>query len=119
MATLDPEPVRRSRAHVLVLCLALAAPLFLLALSDVSESEAGVSSGVLTTAQQIGGALGIAVLVAIAAARTDGVGGDPVAALNSGYHAALWCGASLSALAIPVALVAFRGGRDVAGAAHH
>lgn len=90
-------------------------PLFLLALSEVPEAEAGVSSGVLTTSQQIGGALGIAILVAIAAARTDAVGGDATAALNSGYHAALWCGAALALAAIPVALWAFRGGRDVAG----
>jgi EmrB/QacA subfamily drug resistance transporter len=94
-------------------------PLFLLALSEVSETEAGVSSGVLTTSQQIGGALGIAILVAIAAARTEAVGADATAALNAGYHAALWSGAAMSALAIPVALWAFRGGRDVAGAAHH
>lgn len=90
-------------------------PLFLLALSDVPEAQAGVSSGVLTTSQQIGGALGIAVLVAIAAARTDAVGGDPTAALNAGYQAALWVGAALAFVAIPVALWAFRGGRDVAG----
>ncbi len=94
-------------------------PLFLLALSGVPEAQAGVSSGVLTTSQQIGGALGIAVLVAIAAARTDAVGGEPTAALNAGYHAALWCGATLAAVAIPVALWAFHGGREVAGGSVH
>lgn len=92
-------------------------PLFLLALSEVPEAQAGVSSGLITTSQQLGGALGIAALVAVAAARTNAVGGDPTEALNAGYHAAFWCGAALSALAIPIALWGFRGGRDVAGGA--
>lgn len=93
-------------------------PLFLMAVSEVSEAEAGVSSALLTTSQQIGGALGLAVLVAVAAARTDAFGGSGPEALNAGYHAALWFGAALSTIAIPVSIWAFQGGRDVAGAAH-
>lgn len=90
-------------------------PLFLLSMSDVPESEAGISSGLITTSQEIGGAIGVAILVAVAAARTGSVAGDPTAALNAGYQAAFWCGAALSAIAIPVSLWAFTGGRDVAG----
>lgn len=94
-------------------------PLFLMAVSEVPESEAGVSSALITTSQQIGGALGLAVLVAIAAARTDAVGGGgSPEALTAGYHAALWFGAALCAIAIPVSLWAFQAGREVAGAGH-
>ncbi len=44
----------------------------------------------MNTSQQVGGALGLAVLASLAAAYTGLVSGtqDPVAALNSGYHAA-------------------------------
>jgi EmrB/QacA subfamily drug resistance transporter len=55
------------------------------ALSDVSGEDAGVASGLQSASFQIGGAVGIAVLSAVAAANTSGT--TPVA-LTSGYRIA-------------------------------
>lgn len=79
------------------------------ATSGVSDSEEGLVSGLLTTSQQIGSALGLAILIAVAAIRTRTVSGGAVeasaAALTAGYRAALLTGASFAAIAIVVSLV--------------
>jgi len=46
-------------------------PVLLAAMSDVPQSESGLASGVVNTAFMMGGALGLAVLASLAAARTD------------------------------------------------
>jgi EmrB/QacA subfamily drug resistance transporter len=65
-------------------------PVLLAAMSDVEPGEAGLASGVVNTAFMMGGALGLAVLASLAAARTHG---DSLAALTTGYHAAFLVGA--------------------------
>jgi EmrB/QacA subfamily drug resistance transporter len=75
--------------------------------SAASSHDQGLVSGLLNTAAQVGHALGIAVLVTIAAARTDAlaVGGEPTAAeLVSGFRLAFYVGATI---AIGGALAAF------------
>ena len=69
-------------------------PVLLAAMSDVEPSEAGLASGVVNTAFMMGGALGLAVLASLAAARTHG---DSLAALTTGYHAAFLVGALFAA----------------------
>jgi sugar phosphate permease len=44
------------------------------AMSDVAEERAGVASGLMSTAHEIGGALGIAVFSAVAVAVSGGIG---------------------------------------------
>jgi MFS family permease len=70
------------------------------AVSEASEADAGLASGMVTTAQQVGGALGLAVLVSIAASRASslvGGGHSPAAAQLAGSHVAFGVGAGLLA----------------------
>ncbi|GIF73609.1 MFS transporter [Asanoa siamensis] len=82
-----------------------------LAMSGARPDDAGLVSGVFNTTQQIGMALGVAVLSTLAAARTDGLlaAGRPAAdALTGGYRLAFAVGAGLVAVAFVVALTLLR-----------
>ena len=71
-------------------------PVLLAAMSDVEPSESGLASGVVNTSFMMGGALGLAVLASLAAARTDSLlrrRERSAAALTGGYHAAFVVGA--------------------------
>lgn len=77
-------------------------PLLLAAMSDVAPDQSGLASGVVNTAFMMGGALGLAMLASLAAARTEALlptGVDRIAALNGGYQAAFLVGACCAALA--------------------
>ena len=82
-----------------------------LAMSGVPDSDAGVASGLVNTTQQVGAALGVAVLSTLAAARTGHLlaAGRPAAdALTGGYHVAFGTGAGLAAAALVLAAVVLR-----------
>ena len=87
-------------------------PLILAAMSDVEPSESGIASGIVNTAFMMGGALGLAVLASVAAARTEAAlaaGSSQPVALNGGYQLAFALGA---ACAFVAAVAAFRFIRD-------
>jgi EmrB/QacA subfamily drug resistance transporter len=77
-----------------------------LGMSGATDADAGVISGAFNTVQQVGGALGLATLTALAASRTGG--GTSAQALTSGYHLAWAAGAILAGASIAVAAVALR-----------
>jgi MFS family permease len=77
-------------------------PMLLAAMSGVEPSESGLASGVVNTAFMMGGALGLAILASLAAARTTALqagGAAHLAAFNSGLQAAFLVGACAAALA--------------------
>jgi EmrB/QacA subfamily drug resistance transporter len=86
------------------------------AVSGIRDQESGLASGLINTSQQIGGALGLAVLATVANSRTDDVvassGGDPSAltnALTEGFQSAFLGGAAIAALGLVLTLVLIRG----------
>jgi len=79
-----------------------------LAMSGAPDTDAGVASGLVNTTQQVGAALGVAVLSTLAASRTGHLlaAGQPAAsALTGGYHLAFGTGAGLAAAALVLAAV--------------
>lgn len=82
-----------------------------LAMSGARPEDAGLASGLFNTAQQVGMAIGVAVLSTLAAARTDALlaAGDPAAtALTGGYRLAFGVAAALLAAAFAVAALVLR-----------
>ncbi|MEU6809354.1 MFS transporter [Streptomyces sp. NPDC046831] len=82
------------------------------AVKAVAEHETGVMSAVVNTAQRIGAGLGVAVLAALAADRTDATGGPHRAALNEGYQFTFLGAAALAAAGVLVGLWLVRRGRQ-------
>jgi EmrB/QacA subfamily drug resistance transporter len=72
------------------------------AMSGVTHHEAGMASGLLNTAQQVGGALGLAVLSSVATSKIAGAH-DP-ASLTDGFQGAFTVGAGFAALGVLLAL---------------
>jgi hypothetical protein len=86
-------------------------PVSIAALAGVSNEQAGLASGLLNTAQQVGGAIGVAVASSVAISRATNLlhsGSSQAAALTSGYSLAFWVMAGISAAGVVAALVLVR-----------
>ena len=82
-------------------------PLTLIATTGLADEDQGLASGLFNTSQQIGGALGLAVLSTLATSKAHAAGGAPLEALVVGFHWAFGVGAvvTLAALVVMVALL--------------
>jgi predicted MFS family arabinose efflux permease len=92
-------------------------PLTLIATSGVDRGDAGLASGLLNTSQQIGGALGLAILSTFAANRTTSVlsglpaapsAGEQASALVDGFRIAFAGGAAFMAAGAILLMVMLR-----------
>ena len=82
-------------------------PVTIGAVAGISRDDAGIASGLINASQQVGGALGLAVLATIANSRTDEAmakaGGDPSAlpqALTDGFQSAFLVGSGFAILGL-------------------
>jgi MFS family permease len=82
------------------------------AVSGVEPHEAGLASGLINTSQQIGGALGLAILATVANSRIDDLAasGTPQnVALTEGFQSAFLVGAGIAIVGAVLAIVLVSG----------
>jgi EmrB/QacA subfamily drug resistance transporter len=90
-------------------------PITIAALAGTKPQEAGLASGLINTTQQIGGAVGIAILSTVAVSTTDDAVADGTAvpvALTDGFVNAFWAGAGIALVGLLVSIFMVRG-RDL------
>jgi EmrB/QacA subfamily drug resistance transporter len=97
-------------------------PLTILAVSGTTDADAGLASGLINTAEQVGGAIGLAVLASVAASRTNtvlhaahGAQSALPAALTDGFSRAFIVGAAFAVLGVILALLFVENSRPAAG----
>jgi EmrB/QacA subfamily drug resistance transporter len=85
------------------------------AVAGTNDENAGLASGLINTSQQVGGALGLAILAAVANASTDNaVGVGRVVALNDGFRDAFLVGSffALAGAILAAVLIDSRDSRE-------
>jgi EmrB/QacA subfamily drug resistance transporter len=91
-------------------------PVTIAALSQVAPQEAGLASGLINTSQQIGGAIGIAIVSTVFTSYVNsnlkptlGGGGTIAQVYTTGYQHAFWALIALALLGAVLAFVLLRG----------
>ena len=98
-------------------------PVTIAAVTGTRPDEAGLASGLINTAQQVGGALGLAILAAVANGRTSDVIAsgvrNPAVALTQGFQDAFLVAAGFAVLGAVLAavMISSRDSREHAAAA--
>jgi hypothetical protein len=87
-------------------------PITIAGMAGVDDAQAGLASGLINTTQQIGGALGIAVMSAVATSVTSDsivTGATQATALAEGFQAAFWVAAAVAFAGVVLPLALIRG----------
>ncbi len=89
-------------------------PVFLAATSGVPTHKAGLASGLINTSQQMGGAVGLAILSSIAVAATNTISGlsNSPSGVVAGYHMAFLTTLLFLAITILVSLLVIRSNKN-------
>ena len=86
-------------------------PMSIAALAGVAHHEAGLASGLINTAQQIGGALGVAIAATVAFTHTKTLlahGHDPLSAQTSGFALGFWVIAAIGVASVAASFLLVR-----------
>src|SRR5918995_939072 len=86
-------------------------PVLTAAISNAHKEQTGLASGLVNTSYQIGSALGLAIMVAIASSQTEtleNIGLPSIEALNGGFHSAFIVGAIIYVIATAVVVIGLK-----------
>jgi MFS family permease len=86
-------------------------PVTIAALQGITNDQAGLASGLINTSQQIGGAVGVALLATVFASRTADqtiAGVAPSTAYTDGLSRAFLVGALMTVIAIAATIILVR-----------